>query len=49
MTQNGLYYGVEAGGRVFDNLSTYGLPRNEWINDFDCPGGIFKVEEVERF
>ena len=49
ITQNGLHYAIEVRGRVFDNLSTFGLPRNEWIKGFDCPGSTFKIEEVEQF
>ncbi len=49
ITQNGLHYAIEVRGRVFDNLSTFGLQRNEWIKDFDCPGSIFRIEEVDQF
>ena len=48
VTENGVHYGVEVFGLVFDNLSIYGLPRNEWIGDFDCPSGQFRVDELEK-
>lgn len=46
ITRNGKHYGVEVIGKVFDNLSIQGLPREEWISDFSCPSGQFTVEEV---
>jgi hypothetical protein len=30
----------------FDNLSTYGLSREEWIADFRCPSGKFLIDEI---
>jgi predicted DNA-binding ArsR family transcriptional regulator len=39
----------EVRGKVFDNLSTTGLTREEWIEDFDCPSGQFTVEEIDSF
>ncbi len=48
ITENGIHYGVEVLGLVFDNLSAYGLPRHEWIADFDCPSGKFIVDELEK-
>ncbi len=47
ITDNGIHYGVEVFGLVFDNLSRQGLPRNEWINDFSCRSGGFYVEELD--
>ncbi len=34
ITENGTHSGVEVMGRVFDNLSTDGLARDDWIRDF---------------
>jgi hypothetical protein len=48
ITVNGTHYGVEVEGRVFDNLSSYGLPREDWILDFHCLSEQFVLEEVER-
>ena len=48
ITDNGIHYGVEVLGLVFDNLSPQGLPRSEWINDFSCRSGGFSVEELDN-
>ncbi|MDF0553628.1 hypothetical protein [Kamptonema sp. UHCC 0994] len=42
-------YDVEVRGRVFDNLSTQGMFRTEWVKDFSCPSDGFVVEELENF
>ncbi|MEG4322149.1 MULTISPECIES: papain fold toxin domain-containing protein [unclassified Microcoleus] len=47
ITTNGTHYGVEVRGLVFDNLSTEGLSREDWVNDFYCRRGKFIVEELE--
>lgn len=47
ITDNGIHYGVEVAGRVFDNLSTEGMSRESWLNDFHCPSEEFIVEELE--
>ncbi len=47
VTDNGVHYGVEALGLVFDNLSREGLSREAWINDFSCRSGGFIIEELE--
>ncbi len=49
ITQNGIHYGIEVRSKVFDNLSTTGQTREEWIKDFDCPSGKFIIEQIERF
>ncbi len=49
ITDNGIHYGVEVFGLVFDNLSRQGLPRDEWINDFSCRSGEFYLEELDNF
>lgn len=47
ITDNGIHYGVEVLGLVFDNLSHQGLPRDEWINDFSCRSGSFNIQELD--
>lgn len=49
ITVNGIHYGVEIQGRVFDNLSSNSLTRNEWILDFHCISDRFIVEELDEF
>ena len=49
IAQNGVHYGVEIYGRVFDNLSQDGLLRQEWINDFCSPTNEFIVDELTQF
>jgi Papain fold toxin 2 len=49
ITSNGIHYGVEVRGRVFDNLSSKGLTREEWIQDFSSRNDQFLVEELEDF
>jgi Papain fold toxin 2 len=46
ITENGTHYGVEVMGKVFDNLSTEGLSREDWIKDFSCLSGSFIVDEL---
>ena len=40
---------IEVRSKIFDNLSTTGLTREEWIKDFDCPSGQFIIEEIDSF
>ncbi|MEH2066502.1 MAG: papain fold toxin domain-containing protein [Nostoc sp.] len=47
ITENGTHYGVEVLGRVFDNLSTEGMTREDWLRDFHCPSEQFVFEELE--
>lgn len=47
ITDNGIHYGVEVLGLVFDNLSREGMSREEWQNDFSCRSGGFILEELE--
>ena len=47
ITENGIHYGVEVYGLVFDNLSSYGLPRDQWVADFICPSGKFIISELD--
>ena len=49
IAQTGIHQGIEAYGKVFDNLSADGLDRDSWIADFDCVGGEFEVIELELF
>jgi Papain fold toxin 2 len=46
ITINGKHYGVEVRGRVFDNLSSEGMTRDEWLSDFHCQSEEFVVTEV---
>lgn len=48
ITLNGIHYGVEVKGRVFDNLSTQGLTRKDWLNDFQCAGGEFLIDYLDE-
>jgi hypothetical protein len=46
ITENGTHYGVEVQGKVFDNLGSDGLLRDDWVKDFDCISGRFLIEEI---
>jgi hypothetical protein len=46
ITENGTHYGVEVMGKIFDNLSTEGLPREGWLKDFNCLSGAFVIDEL---
>lgn len=46
ITLNGKHYGVEVRGRLFDNLSTDGMTREDWITDFHCPSELFNIEDL---
>jgi hypothetical protein len=48
ITDNGKHYGVEVRGRVFDNISTNGMTREDWLNDFHCPSEEFIVENLDK-
>jgi Papain fold toxin 2 len=45
ITINGKHYGVEVRGRVFDNLSSEGILREDWVNDFHCLSEQFDIQE----
>ncbi len=47
ITDNGVHYGVEVLGLVFDNLSSQGLPRDQWKKDFYCRSCGFYLEELD--
>jgi hypothetical protein len=46
ITENGIHYGVEVFGKVFDNLSTEGLSREDWLNGFHSPSNKFIIDEL---
>ena len=35
ITLNGIHYGIEIKGTVFDNLPNTGLSKQAWLNDFE--------------
>lgn len=47
ITENGTHYSVEVFGRVFNNLSTEGLSKEDWFKDFHCPSEQLVVTELE--
>jgi hypothetical protein len=47
ITENGIHYGVEVLGLVFDNLSSEGMIRQQWESDFSCISGGFILEELD--
>lgn len=47
ITENGTHYGIEIFDRVFNNLSTEGLTRTEWLQDFHCPSEQFVLTELD--
>jgi Papain fold toxin 2 len=47
ITENGTHYGIEIFDQVFDNLSSSGLPLEEWLKDFHCRSGQFILEELD--
>ncbi|MBE9251860.1 hypothetical protein IQ226_22695 [Dolichospermum sp. LEGE 00240] len=49
ITENGVHYGVEVFGKIFDNLSRQGLYPDEWIQDFTSLSNEFKIEVIEEF
>ncbi len=49
ITENGVHYGVEVFGKIFDNLSRQGLSPEDWVNDFTSPSNEFEVEVIEEF
>ncbi|MGB3650920.1 MAG: papain fold toxin domain-containing protein [Rivularia sp. (in: cyanobacteria)] len=44
---NGTHYGVEIRGKIFDNISTNGITKEEWLNDFICPSRNFVITSVD--
>jgi Papain fold toxin 2 len=49
ITENGMHYGVEVGGVVFDNLSSEGLLLQDWIGDFHSISDEFELIELVDF
>lgn len=49
ITENGVHYGVEVFGKIFDNLSPQGLYTDDWIQDFTSLSNEFKIEVIEEF
>lgn len=49
ITENGIHYGVEVFGKIFDNLSRQGLSPDEWLKDFTSLSNEFIVEVIEEF
>jgi hypothetical protein len=49
ITENGVHYGVEVYGKIFDNLSREGLSTEDWVQDFTSLSNQFKVEVIEEF
>lgn len=49
ITRNGIHYGVEIKGKVFDNISKEGLTREDWIKDFHSLSDEFEVKIIEEF
>ena len=49
ITENGVHYGVEVFGKIFDNLSRQGLSSKDWKNDLTSLSNEFKVEVIEEF
>jgi hypothetical protein len=49
ITENGVHYGVEVRGKVFDNLSPEGLILEDWVKDFHSLSNEFEVEAIDNF
>ena len=49
ITENGVHYGVEVFGKIFDNLSRQGLYLDDWIQYFTSLSNEFKIEVIEEF
>jgi hypothetical protein len=47
ITENGVHYGVEFLGKVFDNLSIDGFSRADWVKGFHCRSERFIVDELD--
>lgn len=45
IAQNGVHYGIEVRGVIFDNLPNTGMQKRDWLDDFECIGG-FEVTEM---
>ena len=49
ITENGVHYGVEVFGLIFDNLSPPGLSPEQWINDFTSLSNEFEATVIKEF
>jgi len=49
ITENGVHYGIEVYGKIFDNLSREGLSPDDWIKDFTSLSDEFDVKVIEEF
>ena len=49
ITENGVHYGVEVYGKIFDNLSRQGLSPENWVRDFTSLSNEFETEVIEEF
>jgi Papain fold toxin 2 len=49
ITENGIHYGVEVGGVVFDNLSSEGILLQDWVSDFHSISDEFELIELVDF
>jgi len=45
---NGQHFAVEVRGKVFDNLSSQGLSRDDWLKDFHCHSEQFVLIELNN-
>lgn len=49
ITENGVHYGVEVYGTIFDNLSKQGRSPDDWVQDFTSLSNEFEVKVIEEF
>jgi hypothetical protein len=47
ITDNGIHYGIEVRGLIFDNLSPDGLTLEAWVQDFHSMSDEFEVVCLE--
>ena len=47
ITDNGIHYGIEVRGKVFDNLSPEGLSLQDWIQDFHSMSDEFSLTHFD--
>lgn len=48
ITDNGIHYGIEVRGKIFDNLSPDGMTLEEWVRDFHTISDEFDVTGFEN-
>lgn len=49
ITENGVHYGIEVYGKIFDNLSREGLTPDDWVKDFTSLSDEFDVKVIQEF